>query len=139
MKRCPKCNVENADDARTCRECGQVLSARSESAEQVPLAPAGAAGKPVIPAVPPGTQSILLAGEPAGPLHLSPLARAAGWLGLLSLLLMPAPIALIVGALAIRDLRRHPTRHGFGRALFGLAMGTACTGLLLWLLITRYM
>ena len=50
-------------------------------------------------------------------------AIAAGYLGLISVLLLPAPIALILGILAVRDIKRHPEKHGMGRAIFGLVMG----------------
>ncbi len=38
-------------------------------------------------------------------------------------ILLPAPIALLLGILAIRDIRRSPHKHGMGRAVFGLVMG----------------
>jgi hypothetical protein len=50
-------------------------------------------------------------------------AIAAGYLGLFSVLLFPAPIALILGIVAVVDIRRHPERHGMGRAIFGIVMG----------------
>jgi len=67
-------------------------------------------------------------GESAGVRWLLPVGRsgwaiAAGYLGLLSFILFPAPLALICGILAIRDIRKHPDRHGMGRAVFGLIMG----------------
>ena len=57
------------------------------------------------------------------PVGRSPYAIAAGYLGLFSVLLVPAPLALITGFLAIRDMKRNPTRHGMGRAIFGIVMG----------------
>ena len=39
------------------------------------------------------------------------------------MLFFPAPIALVLGIIAIIDIRRHPKRHGMGRAVFGLVMG----------------
>jgi hypothetical protein len=56
------------------------------------------------------------------PVGRSPLAIVAGYLGLLSPLLIIAPFALIVSILAIRDIKRRDT-HGMGRAVFGLIMG----------------
>ena len=50
-------------------------------------------------------------------------AIAAGYLGLLSLLGIFGPPALICGLLAIRDIRQHPEKHGLGRAWFGIVMG----------------
>ena len=74
-------------------------------------------------------------GDDAGVRMLLPVGRsgwaiAAGYLGLISVLAFPAPIALIVSIVAIRDIRSHPDRHGMGRAVFGLIMGILGTLLL---------
>jgi len=69
------------------------------------------------------------------PVGRSGLAIVAGYLGLFSLLLLPAPLALITGILAVIDIRRHPEKHGMGRAIFGITFGALGTiVLLLWLL-----
>ena len=61
------------------------------------------------------------------PVGRSGWAIAAGYLGLFSLVLIPAPISVIVSILAIRDIRRSKltdkVKHGMGRAIFGLVMG----------------
>ena len=57
------------------------------------------------------------------PVGRSILAIAAGYFGLFSVLLVPAPIALLLGILAIVDIRRHPEKHGMGRAIFAIVMG----------------
>jgi hypothetical protein len=44
-------------------------------------------------------------------------------LGLFSLICFPAPLALVFGILAIIDIRKHPEKHGMGRAIFGVVMG----------------
>jgi hypothetical protein len=67
-------------------------------------------------------------GQDAGMRMLLPVGRsmwaiAAGYLGLISVLLIPAPFAVLTGILAIRDMRRNPKLHGMGRAIFGLVMG----------------
>jgi hypothetical protein len=54
-------------------------------------------------------------------------AIAAGYFGLFSVLMFPAPIAVILGIVAIIDIRKHPERHGMGRAIFGLVMGLLFT------------
>ena len=68
------------------------------------------------------------------PVGRSGWAIAAGYLGLLSLIVVPAPFALIVSLIAIRDIRKSRTsedpKHGMGRAIFGLILGLAGTGLL---------
>ena len=61
------------------------------------------------------------------PVGRSGWAIAAGYLGLFSLVLVPAPFAILVSILAIRDIRRSvgsaKVKHGMGRAIFGLVMG----------------
>jgi hypothetical protein len=64
------------------------------------------------------------------PIGRSGWAIAAGYAGLFAVLAFPAPIALILGIIAIRDIKRHPKRHGMGRAIFGLVMGILGTLLL---------
>jgi hypothetical protein len=71
-------------------------------------------------------------GEDAGIRMLLPVGRsgwaiAAGYLGLISVLCIPAPLAVITGILAILEMRRNPKKHGMGRAVFGLVMGAVGT------------
>ncbi len=58
------------------------------------------------------------------PVGRSGWAIAAGYLGLLSLACFPAPLAIITGCIALWDIHRHPEKHGMGRAIFGIVMGT---------------
>jgi hypothetical protein len=51
----------------------------------------------------------------------------SGSMAAFAILCVPAPLAIVVGATAIVHLRREPNRHGWGRALFGLVMGTIFT------------
>ena len=79
-------------------------------------------------------------GQNAGIRMLLPVGRsgwaiAAGYLGLFSFLVLPAPIALIISVIAIWDIRRDKTKHGMGRAIFGLVMGLLGTGLILFWLV----
>ena len=81
-------------------------------------------------------------GESAGlrmiiPVGRSPWAILAGYLGLFSVLLIPAPFAVLFGVLAIRELRRNPTKHGMGRAIFGIICGSLAMGLAVVFLSTR--
>lgn len=83
-------------------------------------------------------------GDDAGIRLLLPVGRsgwaiAAGYLGLFSLIVLPAPISLLVSIIAIRDIRKskgsaHP-KHGMGRAIFGLIMGILGTTLILLALL----
>lgn len=71
-------------------------------------------------------------GASAGIRMLIPVGRslwaiAAGYFGLFSFLILPAPLALLLGIVAILDIRNHPERHGMGRAIFGIVMGTLGT------------
>jgi hypothetical protein len=54
-------------------------------------------------------------------------AIAAGYAGLFAVLLVPAPLALLLGIVAVVDIRRHPERHGLGRAIFAIVMGAVFT------------
>lgn len=61
------------------------------------------------------------------PVGRSGWAIAAGYLGLLSFLFFPAPVSLVVGFVALRDLKQHPEKHGLGRTWFGIVMGALGT------------
>ncbi|MGH7339673.1 MAG: hypothetical protein ACREKH_04215 [Candidatus Rokuibacteriota bacterium] len=67
------------------------------------------------------------------PVGRSGWAIAAGYLGLFSLLVIFAPLALLTGIIGIIDIRRHPHRHGMGRCIFGIVMGGLGTLLVLFL------
>lgn len=66
-------------------------------------------------------------------------AILAGYLGLLSLVIVPAPLALIVSIVAILDLRKSKAtdkpKYGMGRAIFGLIMGILGTVALLYFVL----
>ena len=57
------------------------------------------------------------------PINTSGLAIAAGYVGLISVLCLPAPFALLLGILALRHLKKNPKLHGKGRAIFAIVMG----------------
>lgn len=83
------------------------------------------------PERPPGDSAVVRALVPVG---RSGWAIAAGYLGLLAVLLVPAPLAVLAGVLAVRDIRRHPRKHGLVRAGFGIVAGLLGTLFLaLWL------
>jgi hypothetical protein len=110
---CFGCGTQNRNDAAYCVHCGQVLV-------QVVPQP-GVGNLEDNPAI-----RMLL------PVGRSLWAIAAGYAGLFAVLCFPAPIALILAVIAIRDIKRHPEKHGMGRAVFGLVMGILGTlGLLL--------
>jgi hypothetical protein len=61
------------------------------------------------------------------PVGRSGWAIASGYLGLLSLLGIFAPFALITGILALLEIRKNPRLGGRGRAIFGIVMGGLVT------------
>jgi hypothetical protein len=69
------------------------------------------------------------------PVGLSGWAIVAGYLGLISVLAVPGPFAVLTGILAIREMRRNPKKHGMGRAIFGIVMGSIGTIFLLLILV----
>jgi len=71
------------------------------------------------------------------PIGRSGWAIAAGYAGLLSCLCAPAPLAVIFGIFALRDLKKHPQKTGKGRAVFGICMGVLFTAIGTALLIKQ--
>ena len=73
------------------------------------------------------------------PVGRSGWAIAAGYLGLFGLVILPAPLALIVSIVAIRDIRKSKgtasPKYGMGRAIFGLIIGVCGTAVLITILL----
>jgi len=109
---CPKCGTQNDDNNYRCTKCGQII-------QNVPQA--SVTDDPAM--------KYLL------PIGRSPLAIAAGYAGLFALIPCLAPVALVLGILAYRDLQKHPEQGGMGRAIFGLVMGALGTLALLAFLL----
>jgi hypothetical protein len=61
------------------------------------------------------------------PIGRSGWAIASGYLGLLAVFPFIGVLfgigALVTGIFAVNDIKRHPDRHGMGRAIFGIIMG----------------
>jgi sugar phosphate permease len=51
------------------------------------------------------------------PVNTSGLSIIAGYLGLISVLVFPAPFALLLGIIALVQLKKKPKLHGHGRAI----------------------
>jgi hypothetical protein len=49
---------------------------------------------------------------------------AAGYFGLLSIMVLPAPLAIWFGVMAIRDIKKNPEKLGIVRAWFGILAGS---------------
>ena len=64
--------------------------------------------------------------EWVAPINVSVWAIFAGYAGLFSILLAPAPIALILGIIALLRIRAKPHLTGRGRAIFAIVMGIIC-------------
>ena len=69
------------------------------------------------------------------PINTSIWAIFASYVALLSLVMFPAPIALILGIIALIDIKKHPGMRGKGRAIFAIIMGVLFTPLLLLLIV----
>ena len=97
------------------------------------------AAAPACPAPPP-RQSL---GDDPVMRMILPVGRAtraivAGYLGLFSVLLIPAPLALTTGILAVREIKANPQKHGLGRAWFGIVMGSLGSIVLAILLVKHF-
>ena len=68
------------------------------------------------------------------PVGRSGWAIAAGYAGLFALAIFPAPLAVILSIVAMVDMKRHPEKHGMGRAIFGLITGLLGTAVLVMML-----
>jgi hypothetical protein len=64
------------------------------------------------------------------PVGRTPLSIVAGYVALFSVLLVPAPIALVLGLAAKTQLKRRPGSYGRGRAVFAIVMGSVFTAVL---------
>jgi len=108
---CPKCGTPAQDAARICGQCGFHLEGNRP--------------------IPPSFE------ENAGVRMLIPVGRSfwailAGYFALFSVLILPAPLALLFGILAVVDIRKNPQKHGMGRAIFGIVAGGLFTLLLVF-------
>jgi predicted RNA-binding Zn-ribbon protein involved in translation (DUF1610 family) len=113
MHPCPQCGAATAPGPAACSACGWRFAAAE---------PSGGLGDDTL------TRMLI-------PVGRSALAIAAGYAGLFAILFLPAPLALLLGILAIRDLRKHPEKHGMGRAIFGLVSGALFTTLIVVFLV----
>ena len=120
---CPHCGLqtnvpeEYAGKSGPCAECGRQITIPRPGP---PAGPAPAFHPPPDIGDDPAIRMLI-------PVGRSGLAIAAGYAGLLALIPFFAPVALLLGILAVRDLKRHPDKHGMGRAVFGLVMGAIFT------------
>lgn len=71
------------------------------------------------------------------PVGRSGWAIAAGYAGLFAIVILPAPLAVILAIIAMVDMKRHPEKHGMGRAIFALITGLLGTAGLIVLIVTN--
>lgn len=100
---------------------------------------------PPVSPFPPITPPVKNIGDDFGMRLLLPVGRsgwaiAAGYTGLFALAIVPAPLAVIISIIAIRDIQKSKLpgktrKHGMGRAIFGLVTGIAGTLVLLSFLL----
>jgi len=69
------------------------------------------------------------------PINTSIWAIFASYAGLFSILVITAPIALILGIIALIDIKRHPEKKGKGRAIFAIVMGVIVIPLFVLMII----
>ena len=101
---CKKCGLRNHENNLKCTNCGSYLHETPQ--------------RPVVTTDDSATMRMVL------PVGRSGWAIASGYLGLFSVIVFFAPFALLTGILALADIGKHPDKHGKGRAIFGIAMGT---------------
>jgi Domain of unknown function (DUF4190) len=116
---CRHCGVQNGDNNFRCTACGKVIQ----------IIPS------VRPAAPNAQSDDSVVMRMLLPIGRSGLAIAAGYAGLFAPLIMPSPVALVLGVLAILDLKRHPEKYGRGRAWFGTIMGSLGTLVLVYMVV----
>ncbi len=104
MAFCSRCGTQISDSAAFCEKCGAAVG--SIVVQEVPLS------------------------ENAGIRMLLPIGRsgwaiAAGYVALFSLIpiFLIGLIALALGIVALVDIKKHPQRHGLGRAWFAIILG----------------
>lgn len=107
MMFCPSCGHENEGTGATCVACAAPLPSLAP-----PTAPSG---RP-LPDPEIGLVGVL-------PVKTSGWAIAAGYLGLLSPLVIFAPFALALGIVALRHLKKHSGLRGHVRAIVGIVLG----------------
>lgn len=107
---CTKCGTELPNDSKVCFRCGTQLSQEINIEDLSDL-------------------HYLI------PVNTSIYCIIAGYLGLFSVLLIFAPLAILFGILGIKDVKKKKT-HGIVRAYFALIMGVTFTIILLAVIIS---
>lgn len=72
------------------------------------------------------------------PVGVDPMALIAGYVGLFSIVLVPAPVALLLGLMALGRLKADPKARGAGRAWFAVIAGVIGSLGLLLLIVAQF-
>ena len=106
-----------------CGKCGQVINPKAVICVHCSCPVDSASGTPVAK-IPDRPDRLTMAMLPVG---RSGYAIAAGYFGLLSVLAVFAPFAIVFGITALYDIGQHPEKAGRGRAIFGMVAGFTFT------------
>ena len=96
---CPTCGHKQESTQATCAACGARLPTSAASGDAEAL-------------------SVLI------PVDTPWAAIAAGYAGLFSVLVLPAPVALALGAIGLAQISRRPGSRGRVRCWVGIVLGT---------------
>lgn len=114
---CPSCGTMQPSAAAECGACGVRLPRPKGATQQ---------------------QSTELMGHFL-PVNVSVWGVFAGYLGLFSLFIIPAPFAILCSVMTLRDLKKNPRHYGMLRAVVGFiggGIGLIFGGLLLYSILT---
>ena len=108
---CTACGTEFMNGARFCQSCGVPRTHRGKSVEQIESE----------------LHLVLPMGTPLS-------AIIAGYLGLFSVLMFPAPFALVTGFVGLAQIKKNGGHYGKVRCWVGIILGGIFTLLILWLI-----
>lgn len=106
---CTTCGTQINQDAHFCSECGHSTDPNAAAQNTKPL---NAIEDDLKYLIPMGT---------------SPIPMIAGYLGLFSILILPAPFALILGVIGLKQLKKKNITNGRGRCWTGIILGSIFT------------
>jgi uncharacterized protein DUF4190/zinc ribbon protein len=101
---CTHCGTEVSSNANFCTACGIATSYKPKSVNELE-----------------GELKYLL------PMATPITAVIAGYLGLFSILFLPAPFAIIFGCIGLHQIKKSDDLYGKGRCWTGIILGSACT------------
>ncbi|MBO6513223.1 MAG: DUF4190 domain-containing protein [Phycisphaerales bacterium] len=109
---CTSCGTQINHDAKFCSDCGYPTDPNAASAAQ----------SRSVEAIENDLKYLI-------PMGTSPIPMIAGYLGLFSILVFPAPFALIFGVVGLKQLKNKNITNGKGRCWTGIILGSIFTAL----------